>query len=56
MKCEFLERVLQARGGLSQWNSFETIQATIVTGGQLGFNSSTDVGGDQARRGFGPHQ
>jgi hypothetical protein len=27
--------VLQAHGGLDRWNSFETVQATIVTGGQL---------------------
>ena len=35
MKCELLERVLQAHGGLEQWNSFKTVQATIVTGGEL---------------------
>ena len=35
MACELLQRVLQAHGGLDQWNSFEVVQATIVTGGQL---------------------
>jgi hypothetical protein len=35
MACELLARVLQAHGGLDRWNSFETIRATIVTGGQL---------------------
>jgi hypothetical protein len=34
-EVRIFERVLQAHGGLSQWNSFPTIQATIVTGGQL---------------------
>jgi len=35
MSCELLPEVLQAHGGLDRWNSFETVQATIVTGGQL---------------------
>ena len=35
MACELLQRVLQAHGGLDRWNSFETVEATIVTGGQL---------------------
>ena len=35
MACEFLHTVLEAHGGLDRWNSFETVQATIVTGGQL---------------------
>jgi hypothetical protein len=35
MVREFLQKVLQAHGGLDRWNSFETVQATIVTGGQL---------------------
>ena len=35
MARELLQRVLQAHGGLDRWNSFETVQATIVTGGQL---------------------
>lgn len=35
MTCELLQRVLQAHGGLDRWRSFETVQATIVTGGQL---------------------
>lgn len=33
--CELLQKVLEAHGGLDRWNSFETVQATIVTGGQL---------------------
>jgi hypothetical protein len=32
---ELLQKVLQAHGGLERWNSFETVQATIVTGGEL---------------------
>ena len=35
MACELLQKVLQAHGGLDWWNRFETVQATIVTGGQL---------------------
>jgi hypothetical protein len=30
-----LQKALAAHGGLDRWNSFETVQATIVTGGQL---------------------
>lgn len=35
MGCELLRSVLQAHGGLDLWNSYEKVQATIVTGGQL---------------------
>ena len=35
MGCELLQRVLEAHGGLDRWNSFETVRATIVTGGHL---------------------
>jgi hypothetical protein len=35
MARELLQKVLEAHGGLDRWNSFETVQATIVTGGQL---------------------
>ena len=35
MASDLLQKVLQAHGGLDQWNSFETLEATIVTGGQL---------------------
>ena len=35
MECELLQKVLQAHGGLDRWNGFETVHATIVTGGQL---------------------
>jgi hypothetical protein len=35
MKCELLEEVLRAHGGLDRWNGLEKVQATIVTGGQL---------------------
>ena len=35
MASEILQKVLQAHGGLDHWNSFETVQATIVTGGEL---------------------
>jgi hypothetical protein len=35
MTCELLHEVLQAHGGLDRWNSYEKVQATIVTGGQL---------------------
>ena len=32
---QLLQKALAAHGGLDHWNSFETVQATIVTGGQL---------------------
>ena len=35
MDSELLERVLLAHGGLDQWNRFDIVGATIVTGGQL---------------------
>ncbi len=35
MQNELLQKVLEAHGGLNRWNSFATVQATIVTGGQL---------------------
>ena len=35
MKSDLLQKVLQAHGGSDRWNGFETVQATIVTGGQL---------------------
>ena len=35
MTSELLERVLLAHGGLDRWNRFDTVRATIVTGGQL---------------------
>lgn len=35
MASELLQKVLRAHGGLDRWNSFEMVQATIVTGGQL---------------------
>jgi hypothetical protein len=35
MASELLQKTLQAHGGLDRWNSFERVQATIVTGGQL---------------------
>jgi hypothetical protein len=35
MASELLQKVLEAHGGLDRWNSFETVEATIVTGGQL---------------------
>jgi hypothetical protein len=35
MASELLQKVLTAHGGLEQWNRFEKVQATIVTGGQL---------------------
>jgi hypothetical protein len=35
MASVFLQKVLQAHGGLDRWNRFEKVQATIVTGGQL---------------------
>ena len=60
MAHEFLQKVLQAHGGLSRWNCFETVEATIVTGGQLfemkyarRLNTSPHDGGDEPRMGFG---
>lgn len=35
MACDLLQKVIQAHGGLDRWNNSETVQATIVTGGQL---------------------
>ena len=35
MTTELLEKVIAAHGGLDRWNTFEKVQATIVTGGQL---------------------
>jgi hypothetical protein len=35
MECELLQRALEAHGGLGQWNRFRSLQATIVTTGQL---------------------
>ena len=35
MATELLEMALEARGGLDRWKSFETVHATIVSGGQL---------------------
>jgi hypothetical protein len=35
MANELLPKVLEAHGGLDQWTGFATVQATIVTGGQL---------------------
>ena len=35
MACELLQKALAAHGGLDRWNGFETVQATIITGGQL---------------------
>lgn len=32
---DLLQQVLDAHGGLERWNSFKTLQATIVTGGEL---------------------
>ena len=32
---ELLSRALQAHGGLDQWNRFDTVHTTIVSGGQL---------------------
>jgi hypothetical protein len=34
MACQLLQKVLQAHGGLEQWNSFEAIRATIVRAGR----------------------
>src|SRR5260370_37157243 len=33
--CELREKARVAHGGLGRWNGFETVQATIITGGQL---------------------
>lgn len=33
--CDLLERVLTAHGGQERWNSFDTVSASIVTGGSL---------------------
>ncbi len=35
MARELLEKALAAQGGLARWSCFGTVQATIVTGGQL---------------------
>jgi hypothetical protein len=35
MSSELLQKVLQAHGGIQRWSCFATIEATIVTGGQL---------------------
>jgi hypothetical protein len=35
MDSQLLRKVLTAHGGLERWNTFERVQATIVTGGQL---------------------
>src|ERR1700739_1065595 len=35
MASELLEKALAAHGGLARWSCFATVQATIVTGGQL---------------------
>lgn len=35
MASELLQMALEAHGGLSRWGCFATVQATIVTGGQL---------------------
>jgi hypothetical protein len=35
MARELLEKALAAHGGLARWSCFATVQATIVTGGQL---------------------
>ena len=32
---ELLEKALAAHGGLARWSCFGTVQATIITGGQL---------------------
>jgi len=31
-----LARALEAHGGLDRWNAFETVSATVVTGGSSG--------------------
>ncbi|MBD2839872.1 hypothetical protein ID144_22785 [Pseudomonas sp. JM0905a] len=33
--CELLDQVLNAHGGLKRWNRFDTVRASIVTGGSL---------------------
>lgn len=35
MSAELVQKALEAHGGLNRWNCFSTVQATIVTGGQL---------------------
>ena len=35
MARELLGKALAAHGGLARWSCFATVQATIVTGGQL---------------------
>src|SRR5260370_37388807 len=35
MATDLLEKALAAHGGLGRWSCFATVQATIVTGGQL---------------------
>jgi hypothetical protein len=35
MARELLEKALAAHGGLARWSCFATVQATIVTAGQL---------------------
>jgi hypothetical protein len=35
MSSELLQKVLQAHGGIQHWSRFATMEATIVTGGQL---------------------
>ena len=35
MARELLEKALAAHGGLARWSCFATVQATIVTDGQL---------------------
>ena len=35
MASDLLQRALDAHGGLSRWGCFVTVQATIITGGQL---------------------
>lgn len=35
MTNELLQKALAAHGGLSRWGCFATVQASIVTGGQL---------------------
>src|ERR1700730_1609756 len=35
MSYELLQKALEAHGSLDRWRCFATVQATIVTGGQL---------------------
>src|SRR5260370_28790184 len=35
MATDLLEKALAAHGGLGRWSCFATVQATIMTGGQL---------------------